>query len=88
MAKWVRFCHHFFELGDKVTYYDAVTTVSKYVTVCRGGKKFTVRFSNHKPISSVEAAADTCDFFVGASHLNDKWLTWEDAIEAACKHFE
>jgi len=68
-------------------YYDAVTTVSKYVTIRKNKKQFKVRFSNHKPNKGKEIDR-LCDFFVGASHLNANWYTWEDAIKAAEKYLD
>jgi hypothetical protein len=67
-----------------VSYYDAVTTVSKYVFVRRGGKRFKVRFSNHKPARWREQSRD-CDFFVGIT--NTGVTRTEDAIRATLAFF-
>lgn len=62
--RWIEFCETLLADGFSITLYEARRTVSKYVTVSRGDRSFKVRFSNHRPIKSREAAAD-CDFFVG-----------------------
>ena len=69
VPKWIGFCQVLLGEGYEVSLYEARRTVSKYVTVRRGGRAFKVRFSNHKPIASRELAGD-CDFFVGVTHLS------------------
>lgn len=66
--KWVMFCETLLERGYNLTLYEARQTVSKYITVRKGDKKFKVRFSNHMPILAREANGD-CDFFVGRTNL-------------------
>lgn len=56
--KWVEFCRTLLDEGYSLTLYEALRTVSKYVTV---NGSYKVRFSNHKPIESREANGD-CDF--------------------------
>lgn len=83
--RWVHFCEVMLERGYRVTLYEAKQTVSKYVTVHRGDKRFKVRFSNHKPIERRELAGD-CDFFVGITNL--RTTTTNQAIAAAIRYFE
>jgi len=69
IPKFVQFIAYALSKGYKVHLYDAQTTVSKYVTIINGEKKFKVRFSNHKPNKQRQLNGD-CDFFVGHSHGN------------------
>lgn len=84
VPKWIEFCERMLTNGFEVSYYEAQTTVSKYVTIRKGSKSFLVRFSNHKPNRQREIAKD-CDFFVGVTHLGV--TRTEDAIRAVQEHF-
>jgi hypothetical protein len=77
--KWIEFCEAMLEKGYKLHLYEARRTVSKYITVIKGKKRFKVRFSNHKPILQREALGD-CNFFVGVT--NFKVTTTQMAIQA------
>lgn len=68
VQKWIQFCYYFLDKGYKIQLYEARFTFSKYLTLIKGKKSCKVRFSNHKPIYSREAAGD-CDFFVGVTNL-------------------
>lgn len=83
--KWVQFCEAMLAQGYTVTLYEARRTVSKYVTVSQGERKFTVRFSDHKPILHREQQGD-CDFFVGRTNL--RVTTTHDAIAATYRFFK
>lgn len=65
--------------------YEAKKTNSKYLTVTYGNKKFTVRFSDHRPIRHRELAGD-CDFFVGVTNTGVRDIV--DAIEACLRYFD
>lgn len=60
--KWIRFCERMLSEGYAVTLREARESVSKYITVTNGDRKFTVRFSNH---GAHKLPNDPCDFFVG-----------------------
>lgn len=78
--KWVTFCETLISEGYTVMLYEARRTFSKYVTVLADdGRRFKVRFSNHKPIAEREHAGD-CDFFVGITHTGTR--TTDDALRA------
>lgn len=81
--QWIRFCEAALRSGLSVSLYEARRTVSKYVTLRRGGMTFKVRFSDHRPIASREHAGD-CDFFVGVT--NRTVTTTDDAWRAACTY--
>lgn len=84
--KWIGFCEDVLAAGLQASLYEARRTFSKYVTVTNGrGKSFKVRFSNHKPIKSREAAGD-CDFFVGVT--NKTVTRTEQALAATFSHFD
>jgi len=86
LPKWVQFCAIFaLDLGFNVEYYDSKSTVSKYVYVKKGRKKFKVRFSNHKPSLETESRKDS-DFFVGVT--NFEVTRTEDAVRAAKEFFK
>lgn len=83
--KWIQFCERMIDAGLIVTLYEARRTVSKYVTVKdESGKRYKVRFSNHRPIPAREASAD-CNFFVGVT--NRTVTTTGEAIRATFSHF-
>jgi hypothetical protein len=82
--KWIEFCEIALRRDFDVRLYEAKHTVSKYVTLRKGGKAYKVRFSNHAPIKAREAAKD-CDFFVGVTNL--AVTTTGDALRAVMKHF-
>jgi hypothetical protein len=77
--KWLQFCSAMLEYGFTVHYYDAKTTVSKYVYVIneKNGEQVKVRFSNHKPNWRQEENNDS-DFYVGIS--NKGVITTEKVI--------
>jgi len=79
--KWVEFCRTLLDEGYSLTLYEALRTVSKYVTV---NGSYKVRFSNHKPIESREANGD-CDFFVGVTNLGV--TNTKMALAAVRRHF-
>ena len=83
-SKWLEFCEYFMNKQFSVYYYVAKKTVSKYVQIKRGKKKFLVRFSNHKPIEYLERKG-TCDFFVGVTNLGV--TNTKNAINATEKFF-
>jgi len=85
IPKYIQFCKKALESGYNVKLYEAQHTVSKYVTVCHGKKRFKVRFSNHKPIPEKELQG-TCDFFVGIT--NYKITTTNEAWETMKKYFD
>lgn len=82
--KWVEFCEEFLSRGYNIELYEAQRTVSKYVSVIRGDKRFKVRFSNHKPINARELRGD-CDCFVGITNL--KTITSTMAIAKTLDFF-
>lgn len=84
LPKWVSFSELMMQKGFRVLYYEAIRTVSKYVIVTRGEKKFMVRFSNHKPSIAREARQD-CDFFVGVTNFGV--TRTNDAIKATLEYF-
>lgn len=85
VQKWIQFCRIMMEQGFRVNVHEAVTTLSKYITVTdpKGHKKFKVRFSNHRPNKDVEKSSDS-DFYVGVA--NNKTTTTEQAIAATLAH--
>lgn len=62
--KYIQFCKLMFPYTDEIFLYESKSTVSKYVTVVRGGIKIKVRFSNHQANRMKEAIQDS-DFYVG-----------------------
>lgn len=84
--KWIEFCEVMLERRYTLTIYEAKKTFSKYITIKspNGGKRFKVRFSNHKPIKRLEVGG-ACDFFVGWTHTGIR--TTAEAIEAVDHHF-
>lgn len=84
VPKWITFCQTLMSEGYEIVLYEARQTVSKYVTVQRGAKRYKVRFSNHKPIERRELAGD-CDFFVGVTHHSV--TTTEQALVAVRAFF-
>lgn len=83
--KWIVYCEYFLALGYPITMYEALKTVSKYITVYCGNLTFKVRFSDHKPIPSKEARAD-CDFFVGRTNFTV--TNTSEAIIATLDYFK
>lgn len=83
--KWISFCETLILQGFDLYLYEARKTVSKYITIKQGKKRFKVRFSNHKPIYYKEVQRD-CDFFVGVSNLGT--TTTEDALQAVYKYMK
>lgn len=83
-AKWVFFCEVMLKLGMTVSLYEARQTVSKYITVKKDDKQFTVRFSNHAPGYRREQNGD-CDFFVGRNNFSI--TTTGQAILATREYF-
>ena len=85
--KWILFCEEILKRNYECYLYEARYTVSKYITVCDAntGKKYKVRFSNHKPNKDKEIQGD-CDFFVGVSNLTV--TTWQEALQATLKYFK
>lgn len=85
IPKYLAFCRYALEHGYKLHLYNAQRTVSKYVTVHDGRKRFKIRWSNHKPNFEREVSGD-CDFFVGITNLGV--TTTRDAWFAMLKYFE
>lgn len=82
--RWVEFSEVMLSYGFAVELYEARKTLSKYLTVIHAGKRFKVRFSNHRPIRHREEAKD-CDFFVGITNLHTTNTT--QAIDATLAFF-
>lgn len=82
--KWIVFCETLLKERYTLYLYEANKTFSKYITVCKGGRCFKVRFSNHKPAYSKENENDS-DFYVGVSNFGT--TTTEDALLAVKKFF-
>lgn len=82
--KWIIFCETLLNEGYTLYLYEAKKTFSKYITVCKNGKQFKVRFSNHKPAFSKEKENDS-DFYVGVSNFGT--TTTEDALRAVKKFY-
>lgn len=82
--RWVEFSEVMLSYGFVVELYEARKTLSKYLTVIHQGKRFKVRFSNHRPIRRREEAGD-CDFFVGITNL--RTTNTEQAIAATLEYF-
>lgn len=81
--KWIQFCEIMLERGWQVYVHEAVTTVSKYVFVVQGDRRYKIRFSNHIPNKRMQAAED-CDFYVGISHAENA-LTTEQVLDILLK---
>lgn len=62
--KYLLFMRYALDKGFQVSLHRAVRTVSKYVFVYHGQRRFKVRFSNHVPALYQELTKD-CDFYVG-----------------------
>lgn len=84
-AKWMEFCEVLLKDEYSLILHEAKQTNSKYITVCKDGKTFKVRFSNHKPILERELRGD-CDYFVGVTNL--RTTNTAMALEAVKKYFE
>jgi len=84
-SKWIEFSETLLNAGFRIELYEAKKTVSKYLTVIRGQKRFKVRFSNHKPNKGKEIFKD-CDFFVGVNNLTT--TNTNDALWAVKEHFD
>ena len=82
--KWIDYCNVMLRAGYRVWVYEPPKSRSKYVTVLhpKYGRKFRVRFSNHKPITQLENS-DNCDFFVGRNNYSIS--TTKEAIAATFK---
>ena len=78
IPKYLQLCRRALETNRyAVNLYDSRSTVSKYVTVRYGKKKFKIRFSNHPPNKEKEQNGES-DFFVGVTNFtitntNDAW---------------
>jgi hypothetical protein len=81
-SKWIEFAESMLEIGYSVELYEALATVSKYLTVYNMGKSFKVRFSNHRP--KHRGQMEDCDFFVGKPPIGERgpYPKMEDAIKA------
>lgn len=84
IPKYLQFVEAALNYQCRVYLYDAQTTVSKYVTLMRGKRKYKVRFSNHKPNLNKEKNGES-DFFVGVTNL--AVTTTDDAWRAALAFF-
>jgi hypothetical protein len=85
IPKYLQLCERAINMGFEVWLYKPVSGgVSKYVTVKYKNKRYKIRFSNHKPIKSLEVKG-TCDFFVGVTNLGVS--TTEDAWRAMMIYF-
>lgn len=82
--KWIEFSEILINEGYTLYLDEAITTLSKYITVVKGNRSFKVRFSNHKP-ARIREEANACDFFVGVN--NYVVTTTDDALVAVRKHF-
>jgi hypothetical protein len=85
LPKYLQLIERAMDVGFEVSLYDYPRSPSKYVTLLRNKKKFTIRFSNHKPLAHLEEKG-TCDFFVGVTNLGV--TTTKDAWNFAMKHFD
>ncbi len=83
-SKWIEFCEAMLELGFYLRLYEARSTYSKYIYVCRRGDSYKVRFSNHKPNPEKELGGDA-HFFVGMTHTGTR--TTADTVAAVKEHF-
>jgi hypothetical protein len=85
--KWIKFCLTMLDRKYIVRYYDAVSTVSKYIYVFNPTTKIEVkvRFSNHKPNPNQEFKNDS-DYYVGIS--NGGVITTEHIIPKIILHLE
>jgi len=83
--RWIAFCEEMLQQKYDVFLYEAVETVSKYITVKKGRKYFKVRFSDHKPIKYREINGD-CDFFVGRTNISV--TTTDQAMQAVIEFME
>lgn len=85
--KWIQFSEYFLKKGYVLEFYEAKETYSKYITVTHikaPGRRYMVRFSNHKP-SRVRELKKDCDFFVGVTHTGTR--TTREAALAVLKYF-
>jgi len=82
--KWIEFSRLMLMNEYRVWVYEAARTYSKYISVLNpyNGKKYRVRFSNHKS-NEVRENENNCDFFVGRNH--NSVSTTADAIGATRK---
>ena len=85
VPRWVVFCEAMLAKRYRVYLREALSTYSKYISVVSNGRKFKVRFSNHRPSSAGFQMGD-CDFFVGITQAGI--ATTEDAIKATIEHME
>lgn len=88
VPRYIEFCREAMKMGLAVHLHEAITTVSKYVTLVtkdKARRTFKVRFSNHKPNRGKELEGD-CDFFVGHTHTGVR--TTSDALVAVKKWME
>ena len=85
VAKWIRFCKEFVDLGFSVSLYKSKISVSKYIYIKKFGRTKKVRFSNHKPNYWKEKNGD-CDYFVGIS--NSQIITTEVVAKKIKKYFK
>ena len=83
-AKWILFCEVLLQKGYSLYLYEANRTFSKYITIVRNGRRFKVRFSNHKPSFTKQIEEDS-DFYVGVTHTGV--TTTEDALKAVEEYF-
>jgi hypothetical protein len=80
-AKWIQFCEAMIKAGYRVEMYEARKTVSKYITVFNGSRRFKLRFSNHGAMH--QGPLEDCDYFVGRNSFGT--TTTEMAIDATIK---
>lgn len=78
IPKWIQFCEAAISMGFRVGVYAAVTTVSKYIYLSRGGITKKVRFSNHRASYAMEDAGD-CDYYIGRGNFGV--ITTEQLLE-------
>lgn len=79
--KWIEFCETMLAHGFEVHFREV--QVSKYITVCHGGRSFKVRFSNHSAVH--RGPEEQCDFFVGKNTFGT--TNTAQAIAATLKFF-
>jgi hypothetical protein len=78
VPKWIQFSEAMLDMGFSVDMQESKSTVSKYLYLKKGDKKFKIRFSNHKPNYNKELGGD-CNYYVGVGHTG--MITTEQLID-------
>lgn len=84
VSGWLRFCLYFSNAGFIVTVKKSQVSCSRYITIAKRDKKYTVRFSQHSNRGKYQGAGRKADLEIGGDTAT---LTTAKAIEIAENFF-